>query len=628
MIRHMTYSRFIAGAICLTLIALVSIGRAQSPALQPRSDARFVYVSPERGDDANPGLHDAPVKTAERGLSLLRNGYGDWLLLERGYEYRLENRVMLPRGASADTPVVIAAFGSGDTPQLHVGPNRDAFNYQNLLADYITVAPTVQLTGLADPFPILQPGNGWSGPTPQPDPVGKPGDLGYDAKAIARWDVVPYQTFDGDFHIGVVAFHMNGIDRVEFAVDGGPWTPVHEMQLNPRTNVWEYTVTLRASLFKKDGPIEVRAIAWPKTAGEPRVLGGEMDTDDAVKGEHSIFLNANANQTLPARVRYVSPSGSDSHGDGTRTNPYQSIMKAARSIQDEQGDNADGGTIYLMPGEHVLGTYSYSLLTKTEHRWLTVTRDPTAAADDVIITKGATAGLRTRLVRVHNLRIVAQDSPTVFRTPTPLEDYIWIDSCDLTGVSPHIGGFWVNGFTGQFVTDTNVKSCANGFTARLQRNVHINNLGSDAFSNSGCVINSSVANINAGPTGFHPDVFQIYGHPGNIIVYGLTAVEGIYSQGLFAGKNVPVNDVAFINCEVDNRVPGNVGVAFQFAGPTTHMYIRGTTIRGSALWRTDMGFSATNVVIEDSYDINGHLLAPRPRDVPGVRYVQTHDTNP
>src|SRR5690606_30296491 len=148
--------------------------------LQPRSDARLVYVSPERGDDANPGLHDAPVKTAERGLSLLRNGYGDWLLLERGYEYRLENRVMLPRGASADTPVVIAAFGSGDTPQLHVGPNRDAFNYQNLLADYITVAPTVQLTGLADPFPILQPGNGWSGPTPQPDPVGKPGDLGYD----------------------------------------------------------------------------------------------------------------------------------------------------------------------------------------------------------------------------------------------------------------------------------------------------------------------------------------------------------------------------------------------------------------------------------------------------------------
>ena len=38
-------------------------------------------------------------------------------------------------------------------------------------------------------------GSGFTAPTLEPGPVGTPGELGYDAKAIARWDVVPYQVF-------------------------------------------------------------------------------------------------------------------------------------------------------------------------------------------------------------------------------------------------------------------------------------------------------------------------------------------------------------------------------------------------------------------------------------------------
>ncbi|MCH7579567.1 MAG: hypothetical protein IIB22_04935, partial [Chloroflexi bacterium] len=159
-----------------------------------------------------------------------------------------------------------------------------------------------------DGAPFIPGGNGWSGPTNEPGPIGNPDDPGYDAKVIAHWDVVPYQTFNGDFEIGVVAFHINGIDRVEFSAEGGSWTPVSEMTLNSRTNVWEYWAVLNAEAFD-DGPVEVRAIAYPKDAGEPRLLSYNYEYN----GGPQVFgcqLYANSGGSLPSEVRYVNPGES------------------------------------------------------------------------------------------------------------------------------------------------------------------------------------------------------------------------------------------------------------------------------------------------------------------------------
>ena len=81
---------------------------------------------------------------------------------------------------------------------------------------------------------------------------------------------MPQQVIDGPFPIGVVAFHMNEIDRVEFSADNGPWVSVDEMVYDPRTEVWEYTVLFDPEAFV-DGEVEVRAIAYPEV-GTPRVL--------------------------------------------------------------------------------------------------------------------------------------------------------------------------------------------------------------------------------------------------------------------------------------------------------------------------------------------------------------------
>jgi hypothetical protein len=119
----------------------------------------------------------------------------------------------------------------------------------------------------------------------------------------------------------------------------------------------------------------------------------------------SLTLNVNANGTLPSIARYVSPTGSDTAGDGSEQNPFATIMKAARAIQNASATaTADGGTIYLLAGDYLYGTYDYRLETKTTFRWLTITPAPGVAKEHVrLVGRGSSDGLRTSLVHLKNL---------------------------------------------------------------------------------------------------------------------------------------------------------------------------------------------------------------------------------
>ncbi len=117
----------------------------------------------------------------------------------------------------------------------------------------------------------LKPGTGFTSATPQPDPVGNPTDPGYGTAITANWDSAQNQAFDGSLNIGVTASHMNGVDRVDFSVNGGPWTTVRNTTRNPQSGLDDYVVTLRAGDFTS-GSLEVRAIAYPARAGVPTVL--------------------------------------------------------------------------------------------------------------------------------------------------------------------------------------------------------------------------------------------------------------------------------------------------------------------------------------------------------------------
>src|SRR5690606_33897979 len=133
-----------------------------------------------------------------------------------------------------------------------------------------------------------------------------------------------------NFQIGVVAFHQNGIDRVEFSVDGGPWQPVYDMTENPRTGIWEFTANLDVSQYR-EGPIEVRAVAYP-VAGVPRVLAGPH-TNAPINGQNSMFLFADPNGDWSPSRLYVSASGSDAN-PGTQAAPKRTIKNALDAATD------------------------------------------------------------------------------------------------------------------------------------------------------------------------------------------------------------------------------------------------------------------------------------------------------
>jgi len=466
--------------------------------------------------------------------------------------------------------------------------------------------------------PLLRPGAGFSEATPQPDPIGDPGAPGIDAKAIARWDVVPYQTFDGYFEIGVVAFHINDIDRVEFSVDGGPWVAVREMTLNPRTDVVEYWVGLDARDFE-DGPIEVRAVAYP-TVGVPRVLGSEMTAAESIeKGESALLLNTNAGGTLPEIEMYVSNAGDDAN-DGSEGAPLLSILTAARRIQtNSPADSADGGKIYLAAGEYRLPTNGSAGSIITERRWLTIQPWPGVPKEDVHIVATGPDGLRTKLVHLQSLTLspaVGSDQD-ILVSNGPLEDYYWVDGCDLVGPGRAVDSFWANGLSGLYNTDCRVSQCRDGLSGRIVRNAQIEDIGSDALSGSGLAVNCSVTDIDSSGTNFHADVLQFFGQPlQNVIAFNVTA-QVSNAQGFFSGNNVRIVDIAFVSCNLDNQVEPNVGRVFQFGGPTEHLYVRDCIFNGPAIWRIDQSFSAINVVVENTT----FAPLPTPAVVEGVVYI-------
>lgn len=437
--------------------------------------------------------------------------------------------------------------------------------------------------------PVLTPGTGFTAATSQPSTVGT--GSGSDAVAIARWDVVPYQTFDRTLVIGVVAFHMNGIDRVEFSADGGTWTSVSQMTLNPDSGVWEYCATLRASDFS-DGQLEVRAIAYP-TVGIPRVLQGLTRTDAS---DRSLLVSANSGGTLRSDVRYCdSVNGSDSAGDGSQQRPFASAYRALMDVHNDNGGSTgacDGAVIYLQPGNYSWGPSS-SPYPSTRDRWATITTAPGVSRSQVVFTGSGGGGFRTRLIRAQNVSMAGEWTISVSGSE---EHQLWLDGCDAQWSGTNLQADVVNAFqwAATFMTDTTISGYRNGIHGvTLARNSVVRNIRSDAFSGSTVLINCSADGLDPGTTANHPDVYQFVPmgqetQRSNFIIYGLKVINA-NSQGIFAKNINTINDVAFVNCSISRPASayGKDPPFSQWMNPSTsHLLLWNVTLPNyTFLWR-------------------------------------------
>lgn len=487
---------------------------------------------------------------------------------------------------------------------------------------------------------VLEPGNGFLAPTPQPPAIGS--GAGSDAKAIARWDVVPYQTFEGIFEIGVVAFHINGIDRVEFSLDGGPWTAVKEMTLNPRTNVVEYWTALDASR-SPDGPIEVRAIAYPKK-GVPRVLGGEDVT--VANGEHSIPLFANAQQSFVPQPVFVSLSGDDA-APGTRAQPVATISRALDLVQ-------DGGEVILLDAGTYEGPANRSQRVMNT-RWITVHPAPGLDAEDVTISRPEWSIVRPE-VKLLAWRDIAFNFGYILQYYAP--GYLpWFDKChwfDEFGWE-HESGRSINVRDYYYATDTTAFDMLYAFAnARIARGCGAERISGDVFQNSNMVINCSVRKVDGRFLEHHEDLYQMWGPADNTILYGMKARD-IYAQSIFlqptyqpapGSPRYQLSNSAFVDLDIENELVlsdgQNVGGPpfSQLQSSLSHILFSNLKLPNQRLglrtdWSdpavTNMWFEAKNVVFEDCLfhrETWRTYCAPTAPRIEGVRFVDCTYASP
>ena len=185
---------------------------------------------------------------------------------------------------------------------------------------------------------------------PKAKPVRSQASSGKDARAIARWDVIPFRIFDKPTNLGVVAFHINGIDRVEFTVEGNKVRAIKTPTVNKRTGVIEYHFLLDPAKFK-DGTVKIDAVAYP-TLGLPRALP-------------QLIVNANSGGSLKGKSVYAAPKGADKPGGGTTQNPFATIAFALKSA-------GEGGTVILRDEGWYTLKGSAGRSTATGTRWTTV----------------------------------------------------------------------------------------------------------------------------------------------------------------------------------------------------------------------------------------------------------------
>ena len=462
--------------------------------------------------------------------------------------------------------------------------------------------------------PLLIPGTGFTSSTPQPSSVGDSSIAGFDAKAIARWDAVPYEEFSGDTYIGVVAFHINGIESVKFSANGGAWTAIAAQQKNPMTNVVEYFVKLRAQDFPV-GATEIRAIITPSSAGVPRVLQGSFDLTrpngaNAIAfrdGMHSMFVQAQpAAQPLSRTVWVSAASGNDTTGNGSSSSPFATITRAATRV-DAANNGADGCTVMLMAGDYsITPPYNFPGPTnkvRTIQRWLTVRAADGLAPSQVRITGCSPGGLGTRLLKVKGVTLYQFAG---LRTNNMIDSYLWVDQCKVTSSTRYVetnGALAANGWSAVWATQCEAFETRHSLrAATFVRDCSVHQFTLTPFGGDATILNCKVDEYTQYQNDHADVVHWFWTTPAareNRIVYGLKASRFV-TQGFFAEPRPTgaqrLDNVAIVDVHVsqDNECPA--GCWWQL--DTNHLL----------LWNLQLPDQPWRMWTHLTQDIGGQLL--------------------
>lgn len=385
-------------------------------------------------------------------------------------------------------------------------------------------------------------------------------------QVIANWDVVPFQCISQPFKAGVVAFHETGVD-VEFRINGEAAGRIADPAWNDQTGVFEYWIEINPARYA-DGPLTVSATVWPDGADhENRILS-------------DLTLYADAGGSLTTRdVKWAdAANGSDTTGDGSESNPYQTIKKAVLSV-------GDGGTVYLKAGtNYILNSIGGSNFTY----WTTVTCAPGLTADDVhigtyLVSDSTSTGRYGKSgIRWGKVSFYCDREPgwgSLFYLNTGHRTWFdgsvmydkkgrWANSTLINGEDPYTTGCYIHDLM-------NVNN-----SGILQRNNRFESIGSDIFrgANNLTAINTEIRLVDKGTTAAHPDFIQFYNPTApveNIIIYNCKSYD-MLAQGIFGAQGV-VSNVAFVNLLLE-KDPPDASFVSQVSGSIDHVLLWNATL--------------------------------------------------
>lgn len=469
---------------------------------------------------------------------------------------------VLEAGSSESLLVSVDAPVAGQLPpDTYVG----GVIISSSVGSSVTIGASLSITVEIEPgdTPLITAGPGWSGATAQPSQIGTGNASGF--KPVAKLDVVPWQSFTGEFGFGVPAFHHRGIDRVEFSLDNGPWVSVTSMSLNPRTGVAEYWV--RVDDGETDRLVEVRAVVYP-VAGVPRVLAGG-------------FLNAAPSGASPV-TRYVSGSGSNSAGDGSAGSPWRSLAFAAQRMPGVNGGSAGGARIYAYAGDYALSPEGGSNIS-TPSSWLTIETAPGVDRSDVVITGTSSGSLKTENVHLRNITI----RRLIYSRGGGGGGY-WFDECDHVGngqhTSLHPNGWLANSISYKYWTNGLVRENRYGPLYGFFRGMTITKIGEDVWRSAPFIVNCTVDDIDRGSnTSWHGDVIVQTSTSENMLRYGVR-ITNATAQGIFCKYDASgpyLKNHAFVNVLIEGRGGYTSQIDLRF----DHLIMQNCTIIQTFNWR-------------------------------------------
>jgi hypothetical protein len=272
--------------------------------------------------------------------------------------------------------------------------------------------------------------------------VGDPNHIAYHNHTIARWVAPLFKDYDVPTKIPLLAYHISGIDRVEFQMNKGDIQIVTEMEYNESAGVTCYNFTIPPNSPDREMN-ELRAKIFP-VSGWPQVLQGEvMDGNVLVTravrnlkfGHFSFFFATNFNKTLPRKEFYINIINGDDLNPGTSPDFPKRTMESALVAAGGTGKQVDGTILYLMDDgsgntvDYELGTNGISTFQTTANklnnlkRYVTIT--PFQNSNVNILKKGNSGGLALNKYRFLNLNISQQenlesDDQRIFKLTAPL----------------------------------------------------------------------------------------------------------------------------------------------------------------------------------------------------------------